>query len=202
MDASGTGPTADLLIVGTIERPHGLRGEVVVNPFTDFPEARFVPGARFATGRGPTPPAAPAGPDALVVEDVRWHKERPLVLFAGVESVEAAEALRGRSLWISAASRPALEPGRYYETDLVGCLVETADGPVGRVSRVEGAPGASMLVVDASGGEVLVPLAQPICTVIDLAARRIVIDPPAGLLDLNAAPATPRAERRRGRRPR
>ena len=67
------------------------------------------------------------------------------------------------------------------------------------VSRVDGVPGASVLVVAAAGGEVLVPLAEAICRVIDPAARRIVIDPPAGLLDVNAAPATPRAERRRGR---
>ena len=201
-----SGTAADPILVGQIERPHGLRGEVVVHPLTDFPGERFVPGARFVTGRGSTPPtaaasAAPAASEALVVDDLRWHKGRPLVLFVGIESVEAAEALRGWSLWISAASRPALEPGQYYETNLVGCQVETADGPVGLVSRVDGMPGASVLVVDAAGGEVLVPLAEAICRVIDPVARRIVIDPPAGLLDLNAAPATPRAERRRGRKP-
>ena len=70
--------------------------------------------------------------------------------------------------------------------------------------RVEGGPGASVLVIEApDGGEVLVPLAEEICRVIDPAARRIVIDPPAGLLELNAPPAMPRALKRgKGRSPR
>jgi 16S rRNA processing protein RimM len=191
----------DVILVGTIERPHGLHGEVVVKPLTDFPAERFVPGARFATGRGAPVAASPA----LVVDDVRWHKGRPPVMFTGVETVEAAEGLRGLGLWIAAASRPALEPGLFYETDLVGCRVETAEGPVGLVSRVEGMPGASVLVVETSGareggGEVLIPLADAICRVIDPAARRIVIAPPEGLLDLNAAPAASRSERRRRKR--
>jgi 16S rRNA processing protein RimM len=189
----------DLILVGTIERPHGLHGEVAVHPFTDFPAERFVPGARFVTGRGAAAPPEETTA-TLVVDTVRWHKDRPLVLFEGVETVEAAEELRGRSLWIPAASRPALEPGLFYETDLVGCRVETADGPIGTVTRVEGAPGASVLVVETERGDVLVPVADAICRVIDPAAKRIVIEAPEGLLDLNAAPAVPRQERRAGRR--
>jgi 16S rRNA processing protein RimM len=194
----------DLVQVGRIERPHGLHGEVVVGPLTDFPAERFVAGATLMTAR---PGQVPAG-ETLTIVDVRWHKGRPLVLFAGVESVEDAEALRGQGLWIAAAARPALEPGLFYETDLVGCQVETVAGPagpgtlVGTVRRVEGAPGASVLVIETPQGEVLVPLADEICRVIDPAARRIAIDPPAGLLELNAPAATPRAAKRgRGRTP-
>lgn len=192
-----TAPAEDLVLVGTVERPHGLRGEVVVNPLTDFPEDRFVPGASLLAAR------AGRAPDGrtLRIEDVRWHKGRPLVLFAAVETVEDAEALRGLGLFIAAAARPALEPGLFYETDLVGCRVETTDGrSVGEVLRVEGAPGASVLAIDGPDGEVLVPLAEDICRVIDPASRRIVIDPPAGLLELNAPGAVPRAERRGRRR--
>ena len=187
----------DLVQVGAIERPHGLRGEVVVKPLTDFGDERFVPGATLTTA---LPGRTPDGSTVLRIDDVRWHKDRPLVLFEGVESVEAAEALRGQGLWIAASSRPALEPGVFYETDLVGCQVETAEGPggpgttIGTVQRVDGVPGASVLVIQTAQGEVLVPLAHDICPVIDPAARRIVIDPPVGLLELNA-PTTPRAER-------
>jgi 16S rRNA processing protein RimM len=198
------GAPDDLVLVGTIERPHGLHGEVVVNPLTDFGGERFVPGATLATARaGQTPD----GSVSLRIEDVRWHKGRPLVLFDGIETVEAAEALRGRGLWIAASARPALEPGLFYETDLVGCRVDTvggADAPgtaVGIVQRVDGAPGASVLVIETPQGEVLVPLADDICRVIDPDARRIVIDPPAGLLELNAPPATPRALKRGKNRP-
>jgi 16S rRNA processing protein RimM len=198
----------DLVLVGTIERPHGLRGEVVVHPLTDFADDRFVPGAALTTaGAG----QAPDGSTVLRIDDVRWLKDRPLVLFEGVDTVEAAEALRGQRLWIAASARPALGPGVFYETDLVGCRVERvaatageAGATVGTVLRVEGGPGASVLVIEATqGAEVLVPLADEICRVIDPAARRIVIDPPAGLLELNAPPAVPRALKRgKGRSPR
>lgn len=189
----------DLVQVGIIERPHGLRGEVVVKPLTDFGDERFVPGRTLTTARAGRTPDGSAG---LRIDEVRWHNDRPLVLFEGVESVEAAEALRGQGLWITASSRPALEPGLFYETDLVGCRVETVDGPggpgttLGTVQRVDGVPGASILVIETAQGEVLVPLAHDICRVIDPANRRIAIDPPAGLLELNAPAATPRAERR------
>jgi 16S rRNA processing protein RimM len=205
--AGGDGAAPDdLVLVGTIERPHGLRGEVVVKPLTDFGDERFVPGATLTTAR---PGQAPDRSTSLRIEDVRWLKDRPLVLFEGVETVEAAETLRGQGLWIAASARPALEPGVFYETDLVGCRVDTVDRPdapgatVGTVQRVDGTPGASVLVVGTPQGEVLVPLADEICRVIDPGARRIVIDPPAGLLELNAPPATPRAPKRaKGRPPR
>ena len=204
--AGGNGAAPDdLVLVGTIERPHGLRGEVVVNPLTDFGDERFVPGATLTTSRAGQ---APDGATSLRIADVRWHKGRPLVLFDGVETVEAADALRGQGLWIAASARPALEPGLFYETDLVGCRVETMGGPeaagttVGTVARIEGAPGASVLVIGTPQGEVLVPLADDICRVIDPDARRIMIDPPAGLLELNAPPATPRPLKRgKGRSP-
>ncbi|MEO5823319.1 MAG: ribosome maturation factor RimM [Vicinamibacteraceae bacterium] len=196
----------DVVLVGTVERPHGLRGEVVVHPLTDFGDERFVPGATLQTAR---PGRTPDGTTVLRIDDVRWHKDRPLVLFEGVESLEAAEALRGLGLWIVASARPALEPGVFYETDLVGCRVETVsaagvDAPgtaVGTVQRIDGAPGAAVLVVETANGEVLVPLADEICRVIDPATRRIVIDPPAGLLELNAPAATPRAAKRGKGRP-
>ena len=192
------------MLVGTIERPHGLRGEVVVNPLTDFGDERFVSGATLTTARAGQSPAgrSPDGRTSLRIDAVRWHKGRPLVLFEGVESVEAAETLRGQGLWIAASARPALEPGMFYETDLVGCRVELVDGAaVGTVERVDGGTGASVLVIGTPNGEVLVPLADDICRVIDPAARRIAIDPPAGLLELNAPAATPRAARRGKGRP-
>jgi 16S rRNA processing protein RimM len=187
-------PAEDLVLVGTIERPHGLHGEVVIHPLTDFPDQRFVEGAALLTA-----PAGrqPDGTATLRIGSVRWHKGRPLVLFEGVDRVEAAEVLRGQGLWIAAADRPALEPGVFYETDLIGCRVETAAGEaVGTVRRVDGAPGASVLVIDGPNGEVLVPLAEEICRVIDPASRRVVIDPPAGLLELNAPGTAPRQARR------
>src|SRR4029450_1084205 len=174
-------------------------------PLTDFGDARFVPGAMLTTSRVGQ---APDGSASLRIEDVRWHKDRPLVLFDGIETVEAAESLRGQGLWIAASTRPALEPGLFYEAGLGGGPGGTVGGPdapgttVGTVQPVDGAPGASLLVIETAQGEVLVPLADDICRVIDPDGRRIVIDPPAGLLELSAHPATPRALKRgKGRSP-
>jgi 16S rRNA processing protein RimM len=90
-------------------------------------------------------------------------------------------------LRIPAEQLATLPPGAFYHHDLVGCRVETTGGaPVGTVEAVEGAADASRLVVAGATGEILIPLATDICTTIDVRARRIVIDPPAGLLDLNA----------------
>ena len=93
-----------------------------MHPLTDFADDRFVPGAALTTA---VAGQAPDGTTVLRIDDVRWLKDRPLVLFEGVDTIEAAEALRGQRLWIAASARPALEPGVFYETDLVGCRVET-----------------------------------------------------------------------------
>jgi 16S rRNA processing protein RimM len=171
-----------MAVVGRIARPHGLRGQVFVNLETDFPEKRFHPGAElFVERRGVVEP--------LTLTTVRFQNQRPVVGFAGVDSLDAAEPLAGLELRVPADRLAALPPGMFYRHDLVGCLVETRDGtPIGLVREVEGTVNESRLVVAAAHGEVLVPLATAICTAIDPAAKRIVIDPPAGLLDLNARP--------------
>ena len=85
-----------------------------------------------------------------------------------------------------------LPDGMFYRHDLVGCRVETRTGePVGMVQRRRGDDGGSRLVVDADSGEVLVPLAADICTSIDVAGRQIVIEPPEGLLEVNARTRRP-----------
>jgi len=79
-----------------------------------------------------------------------------------------------------------LEPGVFYQHQLVGCAVETATGDrIGEVSRVEGGAAGSLLVIDGAQGEILIPLAADICVGIDVEAKRIRIDPPEGLLELN-----------------
>jgi len=81
------------------------------------------------------------------------------------------------------------EAGTLYDLDLVGCEVETGDGrPVGRVVGVQETGGTPLLVIAGSSGgeEVLIPLSASICRLIDTAGKRVVIDPPDGLLDLNA----------------
>lgn len=169
-----------MALVGRIARPHGIRGQVIVNPETDFPEARYHAGAELFIERN-------GAAVALRLTSARFHRERPVIGIDGVETMTEAEALAGLELRVPVDRLAPLPPDTYYRHDLIGCLVETADGGrVGLVTDVEGTMAGSRLIVDAAVGEVLIPLVAGICTVVDPAAKRIVIDPPGGLIEVNA----------------
>ncbi len=169
----------DMVIVGRIARAHGNRGQVIVDPATDFPEERFKAGSVLQIRReGATEP--------LTVETVRFHRGRPIIGLAGIETMDAAEALAGIELRIDAAALQPLPAGMFYHHDLVDCAVETPRGEaIGRVTGVEGDAAGSRLVVRGRNGEVLIPLAEGICVAVDVQGKRIVVEPPEGLLDLN-----------------
>ncbi len=172
----------DCALVGRVARAHGNRGEVIVNPDTDFLEDRFAVGAELLVRRA-------EGIARVRVTAMRVHQGRPIIGLEGVVTMSDAEAMAGVELRVPVGELEPLPAGTFYRHDLVGCRVETTKGePVGEVEKVEGDLGASRLVVESPGGEVLIPLAEAICVVIDIAARRIVVDPPEGLLDLNRRP--------------
>jgi 16S rRNA processing protein RimM len=101
--------------------------------------------------------------------------------------MDDAEALAGAELKVPESALAPLPEGTFYRHDLVGCEVRSAAGDtVGRVTDVEGPLERSRLVVAGNRGEVLIPLVAEICTRVDPAARVIVVNPPEGLLDLNA----------------
>ena len=169
----------DMVVVGRIARPHGLRGQLVVTPETDFVAERFRIGGMLWTRSG-------GGEETLTITSARIQNGRPVVAFRGLESIEAVERLAGLELRVPEAWLQPLEPDRYYEYQLVGCTVETAKGRrVGTVARVESGPGGSHLVVLGQRGEILVPLVPHICIEVDLEGKRMQIDPPEGLLELN-----------------
>ena len=177
----GTLPTKwdEMVLVGRIARPHGLLGQVIVNPETDFIGERFAVGATVWTGGA-------GREEALTITSFRVQAGRPVLAFDGFERVESVERLAGAELRVPEEALRPLEPGRFYHHDLAGCRVETTDGTtVGEVERVEGGAGGSRLVIAGSRGEILVPLAEEICVEIDVPGRRIRIAPPEGLLDLN-----------------
>jgi 16S rRNA processing protein RimM len=170
-----------MVTVGRIGRPHGNRGRVFVMPETDFASDRFEAGQVFHVLRDDTV-------SELIVADSRTHDGRWIVGFADVESIDAAEALRGLELRIAADALRSLGPGAYYVHDMVGCAVRTLDGEdVGTVARVMLDTGVPVLVVTTTddGDEVLVPFAEAICRRVDVAARVIEIAPPEGLIGLN-----------------
>jgi 16S rRNA processing protein RimM len=169
----------DLVVVARVARPHGRRGEVILNLETDFPEQRFAPGRRLVVRRG-------AAAEELVVRSVFFMKARPVVGFEGCESIDDAETLAGCELRIPCGELADLPPGMFYHHDLVGCRVETGAGEVvGLVVAVEGSGEASRLVVESPSGEELIPLASEMVPLVDTVARRIVIAAPDGLLGLN-----------------
>jgi 16S rRNA processing protein RimM len=169
----------DMVLVGRIARPHGIRGHVFVNPETDFVDERFVPGATMWT-------RSDRGEEQLTIAAARVQNGRPVVAFEGFASIDDVERLGGLELRVPEETLRALDAGAYYQHQLVGCMVATTAGqPVGLVKRVDGGIAGSLLAVEGERGEVLIPFVGAICTAVDIAARRITIDPPEGLLDLN-----------------
>lgn len=167
----------DVIAVGRIGRPRGVRGEAFVEPWTDDPLDRFAVGSVLATD--PTE----AGP--LTVADMSLAGGRLVVRFDGVDDRSAAEALRGVQLLIDAGTRPPLEdPDDFYDTELIGLAARTVTGAhLGPVRDVLHAGGADYLVLDVEGHERLVPFVRAIVPTVDLAGGAVVIDPPDGLFD-------------------
>jgi len=178
----------DMVLVGRIARPHGLRGDVLIAPETDFPEVRFAAGATLYARRG-------EAMVALEIDTSRVHAGKPLVAFRGFERIEDVEAL-GRDLRIPESSLVPLPEGEYYWYQYVGAPVQTESGDaVGTVVRVEPNGGSGMLIVQRGQDEVQIPLTPVMCPV--LRPDLIVVRPPDGLLDLNTPGPKRRAHRHR-----
>ena len=181
-------PAAALLLVGRVARAHGNKGQVIVNPETDFAQERFAVGNELVVeqeGRSRT----------RRITAVRFHDGRPIVGFAGVDTMNDAEALAGAELKMPGTALGALPANTFYRHDLVGCEVQDMAGhAIGRVTGVEGPMEQSRLVVAGAKGELLVPMVEGICVSVDTAARTIIVDPPDGLMDLNSATRTSDSE--------
>ncbi len=173
-----------LLTVGRVVRPHGIRGEVVVEIHTDEPDQRFAAGAELLAES----PHRRTGPPArLRVAASRPHQKRLIVAFEGVEDRNAAEELRGVLLRVDSGDLPEPEdPDEYFDHQLVGlAVVDTAGERIGVVARIDHAPASDLLVVERPDGRTaLVPFVTALVPEVDLPGGRIVVDPPPGLLDL------------------
>jgi 16S rRNA processing protein RimM len=194
------------VIVARILRPRGNKGEVAAQLLTDFPErlTKLTEVFLGASGR-----AGAAEPRLTPLKSC-WlsqnHKGQGVFHFEGCNSISEAEKFRGLDVLLPIEKRVPLSAGQYFVDDLIGCLVfenfaeppivssspcslATAPSLLGVVKDVqipgEGVAGTPILVVDTSAGEILVPLAEDICRRIDTAARRIDVELPEGLRDLN-----------------
>lgn len=150
---------------------------MTVEPRTDEPDERFAPGAVLSVD-GPV--------STLVVDRTHWHSGRLLVSFRGVDDRDAAEALRGLLLHVErGVDESPDDPDEYYDSALVDCGVQLPDGTaVGVVTDVVHLPGQDLLAIRTPDDrDVLVPFVSVMVPVVDVPGRRIVIDPPPGLLD-------------------
>jgi 16S rRNA processing protein RimM len=171
------------LTIGRIVRPHGIRGEVLVDVRTDEPGERFEAGSVLSTD--------PAGAGPLTVEYARGHaqggRQRLIVAFAEIADRTAAEDARGVSLLVDGGDLvDPDDPDEFHDHHLVGLTAVSVDGAdIGEVIRVEHLPAAELLVVRREDGrEALVPFVKAIVPEVDLAGGRIVLTPPEGLFDL------------------
>jgi 16S rRNA processing protein RimM len=194
------------VMVARILRPRGNKGEVAAELLTDFPE-RLTRLTEVFLGAGGG--ALEAEPRLTALKSC-WlsqnHKGQAVFHFEGCNSISEAEKFRGLDVLLPIEKRVALSAGRYFVDDLIGCMVfenstepavvssspcslRSAPSLLGVVKDVqfagEGVAGTPILAVDTSTGELLVPLAEDICTRIDIRARRIDVLLPDGLRDLN-----------------
>ena len=156
-------------IVGVVGAPHGVRGEVKVQPRTDVAE-RFRKGSRLSCD----------GIGELVIASVRGTAEVPIVRFEGHSTRTDAERIRGRTLRVSRAEARRAAKGAHLWADLLGLRAETPDGrSLGTVSEMIRAGETDVLVVRADGSreELLFPAIASVVREVDVAGRRIVVVP-------------------------
>src|SRR5690606_26674919 len=173
------------LVVGHINKAHGTRGEVFIWPLTDTPEQVFVPGRvlRLASPDGGPEPDPDVPP--LVIEHLRPYRRGLLVKFDELDDRTSAEAVAGRYVSAPVEDLPPLEEGEVFYHQLLDAEVVTVEGQVvGRVREVYETEPAHLLEVKGGDKLHLIPFTEQIVKEVDVERRRIVIDPPAGLLEL------------------
>jgi len=165
--------------VAQIGKTRGNRGEVTAVALSGKPERYQALQEVFLFA-----PGGPAGGEKYLVESTWFHVGTLVFKFRGVDTIADAEGLYGREVRIPASQRTPLDEGEYFQSDLIGCeVVDRRSGQsIGRVTAWDDGGGTGLLVVD---GNLLVPFARSICVEIDPAAKRIAVELPEGLKDLN-----------------
>lgn len=174
---------AGWVAVALLGRTRGNRGELTALALGDNPE-RYQALREVFLFADLRPGAAVLNGERFEVESAWFHNGALVLKFRGVDTISDAERLSGAEVRVPLSERAPLEPGEFFQSDLVGCeVVDRRTGEsLGRVSGWEDAGGAGLLVVN---GDLLIPFAREICAEIEPAAKRIVVDLPEGLRDLN-----------------
>ncbi|MFQ5350250.1 MAG: ribosome maturation factor RimM [Thermoanaerobaculia bacterium] len=173
----GPPPLPDRVLIGRVRRPHGVRGELLVDVVSDVP-GRLAPGRELWL-------ETPAGAGRTVtVAANRPHPRGALVLFEGYDDRDAAEPLRGAALETERSTVTPAPAGSYYYFELAGCLCrDTHHGELGQVSEVIEDGGGLLLEVRAGERLLLVPFVQEYIAAVDVPGRRIELQLPDGLVE-------------------
>lgn len=167
----------ELVAIAKIVKPRGLRGEVLADLLTDFPE-------RFEGLEKVVAVSADGTRADLKIEDFWFQKDRIVLRFDEFDSVEKAQALRDVEICIPETDAAELDEGEFFDWQLEGCAVETLEGEtIGTVRELMRTGGTEILVVENEGREYLIPFAESICTEVDIEGKKIRVDPPEGLLE-------------------
>jgi 16S rRNA processing protein RimM len=171
-------PEEPWVTVALLGKTRGNRGEITAVAFSSKPE-------RFQALREVFlfAPGQDAG-ERRAVESAWFHDGALIFKFQGIDSISDAERLNRAEVRIPASKRAPLEPGEFFQSDLIGCEVfdHRTGERLGRVTAWDDAGGPGLLVVD---DDLLVPFARSICVEISPAEKRIVVKLPEGLKDLN-----------------
>jgi len=174
----GVEENRDLVIVARAVRTRGLKGELVAELLTDFPE-------RFESLEELIAVSPDGERQTVKLENFWFQNGRVILKIESFDDVNSAKVFIGFDFAVPEADRVQLEADEYYDWELEGCTVNTVDGDsVGIVSSIMKTGGTEILVVSDAEVERLVPLAASIVKDIDRANKRILIDPPPGLFEL------------------
>jgi len=170
--------SSELVIIARAVRPRGLKGEIVAELLTDFPD-RFEDVEELVL-------VSPGGERTIKrLEDYWFQNDRVVLKIAGYDDVDTAKELVGFEFAVPESERVPLPADHYYDWELEGCTVKVGAESIGTVKSVLKTGGTEILVVaDESGKERLIPFADSIVVKVDAEQKMIVVDPPEGLLDL------------------
>lgn len=167
----------DLIAIAKLAKPRGLRGEIVGDVLTDFPE-------RFDNLKSVSIVHPNGEIVAGEIEKFWFQKGRIVLKFVGLDTIEAAETLRNCEICVSETEAVELETDEYFDWELENCTVESIEGTrIGTVKEVMRTGGTEILVIIGETKEYLIPFAETICVEVDVENKLIKVDAPEGLLD-------------------
>lgn len=169
------------LRVGRLTKPHGLKGAIKLELFTDNPNERFRPGAVFSLQ---VPSESRWFGKSITIRELKWFNDQPVGFFEEIPDRTAAESIVKAILWIDQAQAETLvEPDAWYGHQLVGLEVRRDGVPVGTLSEVQHLPAQDMLIVRTATRDVMVPFVTALVPEVNIDEGFITVTPPLGLFE-------------------